>query len=287
MAVFVFRKANSDSARELSAALGGIRVRGVEDGKFVRWYRPAVRAVRPHRGDAVVCWGEAIAPGLVNGLKVLNGGAVTGKYDQAVTLNRAGVPTVEVSRTRPPVVADPPLNLAAGIYSREQASALINRLQAYIARPIPQATGDWVGRTNNHIGGNDLLVPPQTPDYFSKKIEIIEEYRLHMFNGKSIRAGVKVHRDGVTNRSPWIRSYDGGWSIRYDGFESKKGMRAVAIEACKALGLDFGAVDIGKKADGKYIVLELNRAPGLEGGTVTAYVNAINRWLDGTEQVEV
>jgi hypothetical protein len=174
---------------------------------------------------------------------------------------------------------------------QNKIAALINALNAPIpvVAPVRQAPDEsWVGRVNDHIGGTDLLTPPPAPDYFTKKVQIVEEYRLHMFKGRSIRAGVKKLRDGFTvgrNASEWIRSYDGGWRIVYDGFESKKAMREIAAKAVEALGLDFGAVDVGKLADGTYIVLEVNRAPGLEGGTVNAYVNAITAFNNGTFEV--
>src|SRR4029077_8667684 len=97
---------------------------------------------------------------------------------------------------------------------------------------------------------------------------------------KSIRAGRKQHRAGVANH-PWIRSYGGGWSLIYDGFESVKALRDLAKAAIKALGLDFCAVDLAKLDNGKWIVLEVNRAPGLEGGTVTSYAPAIRSEMAG------
>jgi hypothetical protein len=40
-------------------------------------------------------------------------------------------------------------------------------------------------------------------------------------------------------------------------------------------------VDIGVRADGSLLVLEVNRAPGLEGGTITRYADAIRKWQNG------
>ncbi len=134
---------------------------------------------------------------------------------------------------------------------------------------------------NNHIGGNDLLTPPGAPDFYSKKETLVEEYRIHIFNGQSIRAGVKVKREGFANPHAWVRSFEGGWRIKYDDFKSKKAMRLIAAKAVEALGLNFGAVDLGKRADGTYVVLEVNRAPGVEGGTTEAYAKAVSKWING------
>ena len=129
--------------------------------------------------------------------------------------------------------------------------------------------------------------PLLNPDYWSKKEPIVREFRVHSFLGRSIRAGVKDLRDGFTSATahPWVRSWEAGWRIRYDGVSSRQRHRDLAHAAVRALGLDFGAVDIAEKADGSLMVLEVNRAPGLEGGTVDAYASAVERWLNGEWEV--
>ena len=323
MSFFVFRSQSSSGARELADNLGGSRLRRFEGGRFFRTRQsqnPVV--VRPN--DVIVNWGGGVIQ-VPQGVKTLNNTAINSKFTDAVKLKEAGVATVEVSRTRPNVQVAPPVAVAdpaIAVHGQlvEQLEDLVEapfarnavyqrglgevqqRLQALIAalnQPVPaarpaqqRADETWVGRVNDHIGGTDLLTPPPAPDYFVKKLNIVEEYRIHMFKGKSIRAGVKKLRDGFQipdaqariggqAASPWVRSYDGGWRIVYDGFESKKAMRELAAKAVETLWLDFGAVDLGKLADGSYIVLEVNRAPGLEGGTVNAYVNAITAWVAG------
>jgi hypothetical protein len=163
------------------------------------------------------------------------------------------------------------------------------RKQEYDAQPAPLAE-EWLGRRNNHVGGADLLAVPAQPDYYSRKENIVEEYRIHMFLGKSIRAGKKEKQatrpDGRTPAHPWIRSFDAGWKINYQGFKSNEAMRDLANKALKALKLDFGAVDLGKLADGSYIVLEVNRAPGVEGGTAETYAKKIIAWSKGELKAE-
>jgi glutathione synthase/RimK-type ligase-like ATP-grasp enzyme len=82
---------------------------------------------------------------------------------------------------------------------------------------------------------------------------------------------------------PWIRSYDGGWRINYVGFRSTDLMKKLALRAVKAFGLTFGAIDLASNPDGVLKVLEVNRAPGIEGSTIDAYVKAINKWIAGEE----
>lgn len=295
--MYVYRKAASVGARELANAIEARRYRGNQ--------HPIEERVR--RGDVVICWGERLNP--IEGVQILNGTPLANKFDDAVKLTAAGVPTVEVSRIRPqdtPVVtADPalPLFLAAqesihdlgevefsrsAVFQQGVTGLLtqLQRLNLSLATPLPppvlRAAEGWLPRLNNHVGGNDLLAPPPVPDYFSKKVELVKEFRIHSFLNKSIRAGVKMVREGSpTPPHAWIRSWDGGWKISYDGITSKQRHREVAHAAVTALNLQFGAVDIGEKGDGSLMVLEVNRAPGLEGGTIEAYAKAIEGWQEG------
>lgn len=135
---------------------------------------------------------------------------------------------------------------------------------------------EWIRRKDEHCDGNDLL--HSDLGYFWVKREQIQcEYRIHSFNGVSIRAGVKV--PDREDAHPWIRTYKGGWRIDCNMFRSTPGMRTIAHDAVKALRLEFGAVDIGEKENGELIVLEVNRSPGVENeNTMKAYASAIKEW---------
>lgn len=315
MAIYVLRDKASEGAKELAAALNGFRLKRTENGRFYRFSRRTGRMyvdVRPQ--DVVVCWGATIPTNIPGrGTKVLNGGPLRNKFTDVEILTTAGVPTVEVSRTRPqarqaPAPVDPAVaafvrakELAEEFSNIEQFSrnrpfiqgadelmTAVNVLVGTLRQPAPvappaQPVGDWVGRTFNHTGGLDLLRPPAAPDYWVKKLELVKEFRVHSFQGKSIRAGIKSKREDFHGTlSPWVRSWDGGWRIKYDGVSSKKKHRELAHKAVAALGLQFGAVDIGQKADGSLVVLEVNRAPGISDGTTAAYAAAIQRWLAET-----
>lgn len=273
--LYVYRRAASNSARDLADSFS-VNSRKIGDLASAH-YGQGVRA-----GDFVICWGESLtqAP---TGVKVLNGAPQTSKFEAARKLLAAHVPTVEVSLTQPTqVAANAVFHLQPDQLHLNRATALrvIRDLQGFLATP-ERAPDTWLPRRNNHVGGNDLL-HPGVGEYYSKKEALTQEFRIHVFRGKSIRAGVKTPREGATPHD-WIRSYDGGWKIDYTEFTSTKAQRKVAIDAVAALGLDFGAVDIGQKEDGSFIVLEVNRAPGTEGGTVTAYTRAIEAWIQNPE----
>lgn len=286
--IYLYRKQASEGATDLADALNdsNIPARRTQGG-LLREQRILDR-LRAGR-DRLISWGDYL-PNLTG----LNNVPLQSKYQDALKLKEAGVATIEVSRTRPvpqPVERFYPLfQQAQAAYNRaiddNEVRRLIGELEAHLATPLPPSE-TWLGRRNNHIGGLDLLTPPQAPDYWSRKEPIVAEYRLHVFRGKSIRAGQKVRRefrpDGITPSHDWIRSFDAGWIIAYENFKSTKEQRKIAADAVAALGLDFGAVDLAQKADGGLLVLEVNRAPGVEGGTIQAYVGAIQRWVQGGE----
>jgi hypothetical protein len=279
--IYIYRPTASDGARLLEDTLNDLGAPArFTQGKLLR---ERFRADR----DKLVCWGAQYPgqPGLNNVEQI-------GKFTEATKLKAGGISTVEVSRTRPIVrmieqLGDPiQYNVVARTGERDRLIAAleaeINHLRGQRDREvrlIPDGS-EWLPRRNNHIGGTDLLHPGQA-DYWSKKERVVNEFRLHIFKGKSIRAGQKKHREEFPNPHPWIRSYEGGWFIDYAGFNSTKPMRDLAVKATENLGLDFGAVDMGQREDGTLIVFEVNRAPGIEGNTVEAYAEKILEWSRG------
>ena len=301
--IYVFRPHASESANALAEAVDGIRIR-----------RPENILRRARQTDKVIMWGAYLPD--IKGI-VLNNVPLQNKFEDALRLKEAGIRTVEVSRQRPMAVQQAaPIDPLMAIWESAQDTAeafvnlaparnpvvaqgigeLINALQRVgdaLTRPAPvapppQPVGEWLGRTFNHVGGNDLLRPTTHPDFYSRKESIVNEFRVHSFFGRSIRAGKKIKR-GPDSKTPfhgephaWIRSFDAGWQISYaDDVGIKQKHRDIAHAAVKALGLSFGAVDIGELADGTLIVLEVNRAPGVEDGTTNAYGRAIRRWIGG------
>lgn len=272
--LYVYRRSPSDSARELAEAMT-VNCRRLNDLRKAH-FGNGVRA-----GDAVICWGESLPE--IEGVRILNGAPIVNKFDAAIRLKEAGVATVEVNRNRPEEVArvDVRSMVTQPHYNRQEMKALAE----WMLRVLPPENDIYLPRKFNHFGGNDLLQPSPYADYWVKKENIVKEYRLHVFNGKSIRAGMKIPRDGATPHA-WIRSLNGGWRICYDNFSSTKAQRELAAKALTALGLEFGAVDLAETHDGRLLVLEANRAPGTEGGTVEAYVNSIENWLVNHETAD-
>lgn len=292
--IYVYRDAPSNGARLLADALPGARrIRDIE-----RIYNH--RLIQPE--DTVVCWGSAWRS--LEFPHWLNNAPMQNKFQDALALAAAQVPTIQVARIRPVnenTGPDPALaawaramicaeDFVGANFSRSEITMRgireleeeFSRLHDALSTPLPTMDDStWLGRSRNHVGGADLLNPPAQVDYYVKKESLVREFRVHSFDGVSIRAGVKTHRDGVAQPHPWVRSWDGGWRISYDGHTIRQAHRELAARAVRALNLTFGAVDIGERHDGTSIVLEVNRAPGLEGGTISAYAQAINRWIAG------
>src|ERR1035437_7107838 len=181
--IYVYRSKISDSAKLLADGLEGDRLKLFNGQTFQR--REGGTIIRPRRHDVIVCWGEELPA--IEGPRILNGAPILNKMDAALKLKAEGVETVEVTTERPPVVEPLTFDVQRNTINRVDAQVLIRDLQAFIARPDP-INNEWLPRTNNHLGGHDLMNPPAHPDYWSKKENIIEEFRIHIFNGKSIRS---------------------------------------------------------------------------------------------------
>ena len=209
--IYVFRRAASDSANLLAEALDGVRIRRPEN---------LIRRVRPT--DKVVMWGEHLPE--IRGM-VLNNTPLQSKFDDAIRLKDAGVATIEARRGRPsleaqPVPVDPMLAIWDEATDMSEAFANLLPTRAPTARagilefhrklvqlhtaleqpapvaPPPRPVGEWLGRSNQHVGGADLLHPTGHADFWVKKEALVNEYRVHSFLGRSIRAGRKILREG-------------------------------------------------------------------------------------------
>lgn len=191
------------------------------------------KVVRTAPGDLVVNWGAG--NDFPPSVRVLNRQVAHNKFGELRKLAEKGVPVPEHS----------------------------------LSKPSPY-TG-WLARTRNHTEAKDLLAGITTGDYYTKYVETTREFRIHIANGVSIRAAVKLPR--IPNPHPRFRSWTAGWKLDYgaSGEYMRQAYRDVAKKAVAALGYDFGAVDLAVKPDGTVVVFEVNSAPGLEGNSIGAY----------------
>ena len=109
-----------------------------------------------------------------------------------------------------------------------------------------------------------------------------KEFRVHVFKGQVIDTAEKRKRrvENPPAFDGYVRNLANGWVFCRDNIVKPTDLDGVAVAACRALGLDFGAVDvIWNERENKCFVLEVNTAPGLQGTTLTNYTNAIYNWI--------
>lgn len=127
------------------------------------------------------------------------------------------------------------------------------------------------------------ILNPHTQDacpLYVKYIKKKHEYRVHVFKGKVIDIQQKRKRTGHEEIDYKVRTHAGGWVFCRSEINPSPSCTAASINAVRALGLDFGAVDvIWNEHYKKAYVLEVNTAPGLEGTTIQNYVKAIKELL--------
>lgn len=139
-----------------------------------------------------------------------------------------------------------------------------------------------VGRPDTHMKGRGYWLCRNIDDvakalrgtrkkkaatHFMEYVEAPREYRVHIFQGKSLRISEKAHTafHEYTTIKPT---------------HNVKHVRKAAKQAVNALGLDFGTVDI-LADDNQAWVLEVNTAPGLGGSMPRVWAEAFLNWEGG------
>lgn len=133
--------------------------------------------------------------------------------------------------------------------------------------------GDWKA-----AGKPAVPAFPDGVKLFTKYFPKQEEVRVHVFRGEVIDYSKKMRARGdePNDIQKYVRSHANGWIFGREGVVRNEAACAAGIAAVKALGLDFGAVDIGIGKDG-VAVFEVNSAPGMEGTTLAAYAAAFQK----------
>lgn len=212
------------------------------------------------------------------------------ELDEDVTLNRGSTGDINWGRA----TADTKLNLDV---SNSTNKRVMRELFAAEGVPMPKLIYSLnhnvlaaafpvpcVGRPDYHSRGRGYWLCNSWEDvvkakrgtrtkkaatHFMEFIEAEHELRVHIFMGKSIRISEK-HFEGTE-----------GCHRLYTTIKPTVELRAVrraAKAAVKALGLDFGAVDVLVDKDGNPYVLEVNTAPGLGGSLPQLYAKCMLEW---------
>lgn len=156
-----------------------------------------------------------------------------------------------------------------------------------------------LGRRDTHTQGRDI-VPHRdrknkrwrSRDYWTVYMPLASEYRVHVFDGATLLIGQKVFEGEEPVPEPVIRSRRLGWHLRYLQknqtltSEQRSTAKELSESAVAALGMLWGAVDLGLTENGEWVVLEVNAAPALlNERTLAAYVKAITKWATSPMEV--
>lgn len=135
---------------------------------------------------------------------------------------------------------------------------------------------------SGHSGEGIVIIEPgsgldfvQAPLY-TKYVKKEKEFRVHCAFGACIDVQRKIRRPGDLGPTEWrIRNHQNGFIYVRNDIQVPEEVTSQALQAIKATGLDFGAIDVlWNSHEGKAYVLEINTAPGITGSTVVGYKNA-------------
>lgn len=158
--------------------------------------------------------------------------------------------------------------------------------------PVEQELYPILARTINHRGGMDIYWCQDHDEalatgrhFFTQYTPVDMEFRAHVFGGKVLRVFRKVKREeGADDK---IRTSYRGWGYsRVTERSIGESGVSVSLNAVSALGLAFGAVDLGYNSEtGKFVVFEANTGPSLNTISLLYYAQEFENYLLGLEGV--
>lgn len=231
-------KQGSASARMLANVLNG-RVLKLTGSSYV-----------PKSSDIVINWGSSSCP----------------DFGPATTLN------VNVNTAQCKLAAFKALSEAGVSIPKfwESQSDIPVENYPVVARTILR------GHSGNGIvmlsGNQDQVNAPLYTQYVKKK----DEYRVHVFKEKPFFVQRKARKSSVETPNWQIRNLAGGFVfVEQDIASVPASVLTEAVAAIKAVGVDFGGVDIiWNENQKKAYALEINSACGLEERTALKYKEA-------------
>lgn len=153
------------------------------------------------------------------------------------------------------------------------------------AQAAARGTGVILGRTKHGMRGQGITVytpgnrPRVAHEWYSMYQEPTREIRLHVVDGEVIHIqGKYLDFPQLASKNPYVRNHESGYRYRTPKQKIRSQRQEMAIEAVRALGLNFGAVDMllfGNEADP--MVLEVNTAPACSPLTAQRYAEALAR----------
>lgn len=250
--VLPYHMRNGHSKR-LSRALGGKRV-----------YHD--RNYKPWKGDWVINWGSSTIPGW---------------FDQAMevdakVMNFPSYVATSVNKTQSFIYLEGYANIPT--YTTDGTTAMNWVADGHTVVVRKEVSGK-AGEGVHFIDENTDLVQSEADGLFDAPLFTIyedrtEEYRVHIINGDVIDVTQKKLRNGTerTDDVMRLRNHNNGWVFARKDINIPPQVLEESLKAVSALGLDFGAVDVGWNGEiGRAVVFEVNTAPALKGTTLYRY----------------
>lgn len=206
-------------------------------------------------GDIVVNWGSSVCPNVLIGAKVLNSPErvriATSKLGTFKTLNEANVPTLKWT------------------VNPQEAATFQEKVVARDKDKGSCGEGIVVYRKGEAFKKSHL--------FYTKYYRKEREFRVHVFQSNVIFVQEKLKKNGE-EFDKYIRSHDRGWCFAFKHLVEEPvppSVLGLGVSAVHAMGLDFGAVDIGWNSKLNATVFEINTAPGLEETSLAVYIKTI------------
>lgn len=234
-------KQGSASTKMLASCLGG-RVLKLQGSSYA-----------PKTSDIVVNWGSSSCPSF-SPATTLNSDVTTAQCKLAsfTAFESSGVSIPQFSVHR------------AGVADGSLGWPVVCRTK------LKGHSGDGIVIAHN---ANELVDAPLYTQYIKKK----DEYRVHVFKEKPFFVQRKARKSSVETPNWLVRNLAGGFVfVEQDITTVPPSVLSQAVLALKAVGLDFGGVDvIWNDHHQTAYVLEVNSACGLEERTALKYKEVI------------
>lgn len=242
-------KAGSASAKLLSEQLSAPRLKVDGTSKF-----------RSRLTDTVINWGSSDLPSnLLSAGTILNHPSVvalsSNKLAALSVLTDEGVPCLTFT-------TDP-----------EQVRTWLREGHVVFARTLLNSHS---GRGIIQLEGAEAAIPNAPLYTLYKKKQ--HEYRVHVLPDGSVSVRQKRKRNGIEVSDYRIRNHAGGYVFAHELSYLPEDLVSVAMQATRALDLDFAALDIlYNHRDNQCYVIECNSAPGLDNSSARMYAEAFRR----------
>ena len=243
---------SSSSARDLARSMEALRIRS-----------EARRVVR--KNDVIINWGNSDIAHWWNPL--CHNIVVNQPTNVASCINK--LRTYELLKSKNILIPE--------------FSTTITEARNWFNSPIKGKFNGVLCRTMLRASGGRGIVLAKTSDevvnanLYTRYIPKSKEFRVHVSSEYGlIDIQEKRKRNGFTGNQ-YLRNFDAGWVFCREDVKCPDEVISQATEAVIAMGLDFGAVDIGWDKDFGTRIYEINTAPGIEGTTLDHYSSHFTR----------